>query len=305
MINTKEIIGASINYIENRINERITLDDISEYTGISKYYLHRMFKVLTGETLIEYVQARKLTSSINELINTNMRIIDIAVEYGFDHEQSYIRAFKKRFNCTPLKVRTNQVSLNITERINLNDVHSVNNSVIYKPFYIFKQKFNLMGSKYKIISKSGDDIANTYGRDFFYNEAQRITNAMDPKVYMSYTDWSGHKEGYIYYIPSLEVKDVKYIPDGMTSITIPAHKYVVFRFTGFFKADELKGRQIGRLLVHLYRKWITNSGYKSAASFRLERIDTSISNDNYCELDIYQPIREVDKPKVLMNENIF
>jgi AraC family transcriptional regulator len=299
MINTKKVIESSINYIENKMYDKITLNDISMHTGISKYYLHRMFKSLTGESIIEYVQSRKLTSSINELINTNMRIIDIAVEYGFDHEQSYIRAFRKKFKYTPLKVRSDQISIEITEKINLMDILAVNNSIIYKPFYIFKQKFNLIGSRYKILSKSGDDTANTHGRDFFYNEKHKITNPIDPKIYMSYTDWSKYEDGYIYYIPSLEVNDLSYVPKDMTSLTIPAHKYVVFRFIGFFKHDEIKARQIARPLVHLYRKWITNSGFKSAASFRLERIDTRISNDNYCELDIYQPIMEANKQKIL------
>lgn len=44
---------------------------------------------------MEYVQSRKLTSSLNELLSTNMRIIDIGLNYGFDYEQSYIRAFRR------------------------------------------------------------------------------------------------------------------------------------------------------------------------------------------------------------------
>ncbi|NLD47222.1 MAG: helix-turn-helix domain-containing protein [Clostridiaceae bacterium] len=294
MINTKEALSLCLNYIENNINERISLDDISIYTGISKYYLHRMFKALTGETLIDYVQSRKLTSSINELISTNMRIIDIAMEYGFDHEQSYIRAFRKKFGYTPQKVRYDQISMEIKEKININDILSINNSVIYRPFYVFRQKFNIIGIQHQILSKSGDNVANTLGRDFFYNNRHKITNALNPDVYIGYTNWEGYDDGYIYYMPSIQVSDLKAIPEGMTGITIPAHKYVVFRFVGFFHPDKIKGRQVGRMLVHLYRKWITNSGFTSADQIRFEYIDTSLSNDSYCELDIYQPIIEED-----------
>lgn len=293
MTDIKEAIATCINYIENNIYDKISLDDVSHHTGISKYHLHRMFKSLTGESIIEYVQSRKLTSSINELINTNMRIIDIAMDYGFDYEQSYIRAFRKKFGFTPLKVRTDQISLEIKEKININDILSVHNSVTYKPFYVFKQKFSIIGKKYKILSRSGDNIANAHGKDFFYNLRQDIGNAVNPHVYIGYTDWSGYDDGYIHYIPSLQVPDLKSIPEGMTGISIPAHKYVVFRFVGFFRPDDIKGRHVGRLLVHLYRKWITNSGFKSADTFRFEYIDTSLSNDNYCELDIYQPIIDI------------
>ena len=82
MNDLRETIIQTINYIEENLYNKISLDDISIHTGLSKYYLHRIFKSLTGESIIEYVQGRKLTSSINELINSNMRIIDIALNYG-------------------------------------------------------------------------------------------------------------------------------------------------------------------------------------------------------------------------------
>lgn len=295
MKDLKEAIVSSIDYIENNLYNKISLDDISFHTGVSKYYLHRIFKSLTGESIIEYVQSRKLTSSINELVNTNMRIIDIALNYGFDYEQSYIRAFRKKFDYTPLKVRSDKTSLSlvIKERINTNDILSVGNSITYNPHFVFKQKFNLVGIKHKILSKSGDKTANAYGRNFFYNHKNKILNVINPKVYFGYTDWSSNADGFIYYIPSAQVSDLARIPEEMTGISIPAHKYVVFRFVGFFSPDDINGRHVGRLLVQLYSKWIFKSGYKFADTFRFEYIDTSMSKDNYCELYVYQPIVDV------------
>lgn len=300
MKDLREAIVAAIEYIENNIYNKISLDDISMHTGISKYYLHRSFKSLTGESIIEYVQSRKLTLSINELINTSMRIIDIALNYGFDYEQSYIRAFKKSFGCTPLKVRSSQTSLSLVlkEKINANDILSIGNSITYNPQFVFKQKFNLIGIKHKILSKSGDKTANAYGRDFFYNHRSKIDNIINPHVYFGYTDWSSN--GFIYYIPSAQVPERNKIPEGMTSISIPAHKYVVFRFIGFFRPDDLNGRHLGRLLVQLYRKWIFKSGYKFADTFRFEYIDNSMSKDNYCELYVYQPIEDIQKKMKLI-----
>lgn len=293
MIDIKQAVETCINYIESNIYNKITLDDIAMHSNMSKYHLHRMFKSLTGESLMEYVQSRKLSSSINELIHTNMRVIDIALHYGFDYEQSYIRAFRKKFGYTPLKARSEQMSLLIKEKLNMNDMLSINNSIIYKPFFVFKQKFNLVGMKHLIVSKSGDKVANAYGKDFFYNHRHKIVNAINSEVYFGYTDWSRDDDGYIYYIPSIQVSEQIDIPEGMTKISIPAHKYVVFRFVGFFSPDDINGRHIGRLLVHLYSKWIFKSGFKFADTFRFEYIDASLSKDNYCELDIYQPITEI------------
>lgn len=295
MKDLKEAIVSTIDYIEENLYNKISLDDISLYTGVSKYYLHRIFKSLTGESIIEYVQSRKLTCSINELVNTDMRIIDIALNYGFDYEQSYIRAFKKNFGCTPLKIRSdkNPLSLIIKEKINTNDILSIGNSITYNPHFVFRQKFNLIGLKHKILSKSGDKTANAYGRDFFYNHKNKILNPINPHIYFGYTDWSSN--GFIYYTPSVQAPNSTKIPEGMTSISISAHKYVVFRFVGFFRPDDLNGRHVGRLLVQLYRKWILKSGYRFADTFRFEYIDTSMSEDNYCELYVYQPIEDISK----------
>lgn len=295
MIDLKETIVACVLYIEENITKKITLDHIAAHSGISKYHLHRVFKSLTGEALMEYVKARKLSASIGELTNTSMRIIDIALEYGFDYEQSYIRAFRKKFGYTPLKIRSEPVAIPIKEKLNINDIESVDNSVIYKPSFIFRQKFYLVGKQYKIMSKSGDKVANAYGRNFFYNERQQVSNPVNSQVYFGYTDWSGGDNGYTYYMPSVQVHELGQLPEGMTGVFIPAHKYVVFRFVGLFSPDEINGRQVGRLLVHMYSKWIFQSGFQFADQFRFEYIDATRSNGNYCELDIYQPIVAVSK----------
>lgn len=295
LLDIKDTVAVCIRYIEANIHKKITLDDIAAHCKISKYHLHRLFKALTGETLMDYVQARKLSASISALINTNMRIIDIALEYGFDYEQSYIRAFRKKFGYTPLKVRSEQMSLLLKEKLNMDDILSVNNSIIYKPSFVFRQKFCLIGIRHKIMSKSGDKVANFYGRDFFYHHKQRIESPVNPRVYFGYTDWGKNEDGYIYYMPSLQVSDLHNIPEGMDGVRIRAHKYVVFRFVGYFRPEEINGRQVGRLLVHMYSKWIFNSGFKFADTFRFEYIDERIAEDNYCELDIYQPIAAVNK----------
>lgn len=295
MIDLKATISECIKFIEANIYKRISLDDIAAHCSLSKYHLHRVFRSLTGQSIMEYVQARKLSSSIGEIIATNMRIIDIAMEYGFDYEQSYIRAFRKKFGYTPLKVRSEQLSLIIQEKLNMNDIMAMNHSIVYKPFFVFRQKFNLVGIQHKIMKKSGDKVANLYGQDFFYNYRQQVVNSINPHIYFGYTDWRDSDNGSTFYLPSVQAPDLAHIPNGMTGVSIPAHKYVVFRFVGFFRPEEINGRQIGRLLVHMYSKWIYQSGFKFADKFRFEYIDSNLAKDDYCELDIYQPIIDASR----------
>lgn len=96
-----ELIKNAVDCIELKINEPITLDGLSKELNLSKYHLLRLFKALTGKTLMEYVRGRKLTESLIELLNTRLKIIDIAMEYAFEYEQTYTRAFKGLFEFRP------------------------------------------------------------------------------------------------------------------------------------------------------------------------------------------------------------
>lgn len=80
-----------IQLIEEDIHENIDLDMLARETGFSKYYIDRLFKALTGQPLMNYVRGRRLTRSLDDLANTRLNMIDIAQEYQFSYEQTYIR----------------------------------------------------------------------------------------------------------------------------------------------------------------------------------------------------------------------
>lgn len=68
---------------------------------LSEGHLRRLFRFEYKKTLTRYIRSRKLTASLNDLLKTDSNVIDIAQKYGFDYEQSYIRAFKREFGKTP------------------------------------------------------------------------------------------------------------------------------------------------------------------------------------------------------------
>lgn len=292
MNTTRKIIEETITYIESNIKNKIKLEDIALHCNISKYHLHRLFKSLTGENLMDYVTSRKLSSSALELLNSNFRIIDIATEYGFDYEQNYIRSFKKAFNQTPLKARNTFQGVTVKEKLSIDEILSVGNAVMYKPQFIIKPAFHITGIKHKMLSTDDISRANKLGRKFFYEEKNIINHIINKNIYIGYTDWSTNPYGYNYYIPSTITNKDIITPEGMVSLLIPSHKYVVFKFVGFFAPDDITRKHIGSLLTYMYEKWILQAGYEFADTFRFEYIDQNISKDNYCELDIYQPIRK-------------
>jgi AraC family transcriptional regulator len=70
---------------------------------------------------MEYVGGRKLAHSLNTLLNTDLHILDIAYNYGFEHELSYIQAFSKEFSCTPEEARKTKKILPIRGNVLIKD----------------------------------------------------------------------------------------------------------------------------------------------------------------------------------------
>ena len=90
-----------IDWIDNNIEARLDLDTVSERAGYSKWHLQRMFKQHTGHALGEYIRARRLKKSAERLAKGGEPILDVAISFGFDSQQSFNRSFKRQFGQSP------------------------------------------------------------------------------------------------------------------------------------------------------------------------------------------------------------
>lgn len=101
---SKELESA-IAYIENNLYGKLELKEIAEHANISAFHFHRIFKLVIHETVMSYVRKRRLTEALRELIGTDKRILDVALDCGFDSQESFSRAFKNHFGISPGKAR--------------------------------------------------------------------------------------------------------------------------------------------------------------------------------------------------------
>ena len=99
------IIKESLDYVHKNYFKQITIDDICDKFKINKCYFCYMFKKETGQTFINYLNNYKIEKSKNLLENTNMTLLDISLEVGFNNQSYYSTIFKKYTNMTPLEYR--------------------------------------------------------------------------------------------------------------------------------------------------------------------------------------------------------
>lgn len=94
-------IQRGIDYIEDHLDDDLTLHDVGRAAGLSAWHFQRSFKALTNETLKGYIRGRRLARAGSSLVDGRERIIDIALAAGYDTQESFSRAFKQHYGATP------------------------------------------------------------------------------------------------------------------------------------------------------------------------------------------------------------
>ena len=90
-------------YIEVHLDEEITLDDLANAAGYSKYHALRIFRELTHRTPLETVRALRLTRAAKVLQDADDKVVDVAMDSEFDSHDGFTRAFSRQFGITPQK----------------------------------------------------------------------------------------------------------------------------------------------------------------------------------------------------------
>ncbi len=96
-----DIIGGLLNWLENHLDLPLRLDDMAAKSGYSKWHLQRMFRYTTGQTLGAYARQRRLSRAAVALRVSTLPVLDIALQYHFDSQQTFTRSFKRQFGLTP------------------------------------------------------------------------------------------------------------------------------------------------------------------------------------------------------------
>ncbi|MEW7315046.1 MDR efflux pump AcrAB transcriptional activator MarA [Buttiauxella gaviniae] len=98
-------IQSILDWIEENLENPLSLEKVSQRSGYSKWHLQRMFKKETGHSLGQYIRNRKLTEIALKLKESNEPILYLAERYGFESQQTLTRTFKNYFSVPPHRYR--------------------------------------------------------------------------------------------------------------------------------------------------------------------------------------------------------
>lgn len=274
MENPIESFKQLILFIEENIHEMITLEMLEKKSGLSRFQLTRLFLKLTGYSPIDYIRRRKLSKSIPELYNKR-KIIDIAMGYGFEYEQSYIRAFRSVYKFSPTKLRKQEQEVTLFEAPGLNDIRIYTDGFLTNPQVKYLSGLTFFGEE-KYYNYKDNDVYGLPLLDGLSHHTKGIyTGICIPCGSGSFS----HR-----YISCHDQKG-----QGSTVFNLPKGKYIVFNYIGFHKFDKESAHRIRTLMYIVIRSWAGRNHFRWQENF-IEQVNLDLMSDHYIEMDIIVPI---------------
>jgi len=248
--------NAALDYIENNLESKMDYSKIAQVACCSEFHFPRMFSAIAGLSLSEYIRRRKLTNAAFEIQKGHVKIVDIAVKYGYDSSDSFTRAFRKVHGVTPASVRDKSVQLKAYPRISFQMSIKGEVEMEYRIENIdFEMRF--VGKRQNVkTSRAFKTIPSLWGKAKKDGFQQKLIDMAweNPKCKLESLAGVCGKEAAIMDEEFDYFMGVRYegdIPDGMEEIIIPQSTYAVFP-------------NISEAWKRLYSEWIPTSGYELA-----------------------------------------
>jgi len=287
-----KLLSVLLSRIEEYVSGTSNLENVTDLP-VSSVHLRRLFKFAFGVPLQSYIRSRRLAKSVEDLMLTEKRVLDIAIECGYEHEQAFIRAFKREFGLTPGEYRHSDKYIHVTHPIHLFPNNDVNGNFLYGPEMVMIPSFHLIGQLHRIEIEESLTKAPEAGKKFWWNERHKVPDSVEPNIYYGLTRALDPSYSWTYYLPSVRVNDLSDIPDGLTGDTFPASLCIGFRYIGNHHYEEIDGLRAEALYQAIDRLAQEHNGRYELldTEFFFEKIDTDAYDGQFCEMEWFAPIR--------------
>ncbi len=209
-------------YIEAHLFEPMTLADLAAIAGLSPYHFSRLFTARLGNSVMDHVRARRLEAAYMRLSGSNPpELIDLALDCGFESQEAFTRAFRRRYGIAPGQFKRASQPRRIEM---MNEVVTAN----------VKQLANAKRGAFTIAGpRAAFDDENKSGIPALWPRLIRCLPLQGQAGTNTYgVCWAGDlKKGSINYMAGVEVKGDAKLPDGFERIDIAPQTYAVFRIT--------------------------------------------------------------------------
>ena len=267
-------MNKAISYIEDNLTKDIDYDNAAKLACCSVYHFQRMFSFILDVPLSEYIRRRRLTLAALELQNSDIKVIDLALKYGYDSPDSFTRAFHNMHGITPTSARDMGAQLKAYPRISF--FISIKGDVEMNYRFVEKEAYTVFGKcitiglnddPYEVIPKFWID----FQEDGTYQKICRLAGfepysgkLLSAAVY-DFNNAGSYTNKYI--INTLLPQGIE-MPKELDILTIPASKWIVFS-EGYDSVEE-SGEAVRGLWKRIFSEWFPTSEHEVADGPQLE-----------------------------------
>lgn len=225
----------AINYIEEHLTEEIDYNEVAKQSACSSFYFQRIFSILCGITIGDYIRSRRLTLAGNELRVADGKVIDIAFKYGYESPESFTRAFSRFHGITPSEAKKDGSMLKSFSRLSVKITLSGGNIMDYK--IIEKKAFDIIEKvEAQPIenSENAKSIPDFWTRSHNDGTVKKLLETATDRTYIFGVCYGNLPENAKIFDYSIAAKCDKntIIPEGFRKSTIPARTWAVFECKG-------------------------------------------------------------------------
>jgi len=273
----------SLEYSEDNLHGDIDHNIVAQKTCLSKFYYYRMFRIVTGLTLGEYIRNRRMSLAAKDLKKSDLRIIDIAIDYGYGSQEAFSRAFKSVHGISPSQAKKPGINLKAYPPISFQLQLKGDVEMDYK--ILKKDKIKLIGESRKVSTEGGQNLKQIplfwteVMKDGTFDEILKLTESETYDgsfgICMEF-DTEGSEFEYIIGVASPK-KSAKF-----SNRTVPAGTYAVF---GPVSLDDIQP-----LWKRIFSEWLPATDYEIANGPQVEYYPNN--EDDKCTCEVWIPVKK-------------
>jgi len=273
-------MNAALAYVEENLDGEINPAVLTKLACCSSYNFHRIFSYITDISLAEYIRRRRLTLAALELQNCDIKVIDLAVKYGYDSPVSFSRAFQHLHGITPTEARANGATLKafpkMSFQISIRGVKEMNYRIETK------EAFQLFGieevRKEEETPQEAEDHNTIVMIDMDIEEAAYKKLAADAGELPAFV---GKDLGKVHSVFAYRQTEPGTFPvmacafrgpnsntAGYTLVDIPAHTWAIFPSEKHEEKDS--DTVLVQLNKRIYSDWLPTANYELVSDLEME-----------------------------------
>lgn len=273
-------IQNALRYIEEHLTDELEIGLIAKQAYVSPFYFQRVFAALCGMSVGEYIRKRRLSMAGEELVESKIRIIDIAAKYGYDSPDSFTRAFQRFHGISPSRARKNGASLRSFPPLNFNVILESGKMLEYK--IVKKPPFTLVGvSRMFCSDTSYQEIPE------FWDEVMGEEHCPLMGMYGVCID-SGEDGKHFEYLIADNYIPWEEIPENLVVKVIPESTWAVFPCRGALP------EALQDVNTRIWSDWLPNSkSYRLAMNMNIESYSPPAEDPEVGYSEIWLPVERI------------